>query len=151
MIAPIEHVIQELDGIQYPPRGCDEVFEYAKDNGLVIVFGASDDLVELRGAIHDEVGACDGVVFYVDEQGVIPAFEDIDSDDKEALRDYFAREGKGKAIEAVWCPRDGGIVIASWGYVTEIPHRTFIVHKDDAFYCFGIVFELAAAKQEVSQ
>jgi hypothetical protein len=67
MITPIEHVIQELDGVQYPPRGCDEVFEYAKDNGLVIVFGASDDLVELRGAIHDEVGACDGVVFYVDQ------------------------------------------------------------------------------------
>jgi hypothetical protein len=35
--------------------------------------------------------------------------------------------------------------------VNEIPHRTFIVHKDDTFYCFGIVFELAAVKQEVSQ
>jgi hypothetical protein len=151
MITLIDHVVQELDGIQYPIRGCHKVFEYAKDNGLVIVFGASDDLVELRGAIHDEVGACDGVVFYVDEQGVIPAFEDIDSDDKEALRDYFAREGKGKAIEAVWCPRDSGMIIASWGYVTEIPHQTFIVHEDNAVYCFGIVFDLAALKQEVPQ
>jgi hypothetical protein len=27
----------------------------AKDAGLVVVFGYSDDGVELRGAIHDEV------------------------------------------------------------------------------------------------
>jgi hypothetical protein len=149
MSKAIDHVIQELDGVQYPLSGCDEVFEYAKDNGIVIVFGASDDLVELRGAIDDEVGAYEGVIFYVDEQGVIPAFEEIDSDDKEALRNYFAREGKGKAIEAVWEPKDNGKIIASW---SEIPHQVFTVMNDDGeVYCFGIVFELAAVKEEVSQ
>ena len=32
----------------------------AKQNNLLVLFGASDDLLEMRGAIRDEVGAYDG-------------------------------------------------------------------------------------------
>jgi hypothetical protein len=109
----------------------------AKDAGLVIVFGASDDLMEFRGAIDDEVGA--GSVT-VDAQGLMPNFEDIEKHDKDGLRDYFKREGGGKAIEAVW-DTDG----YSWTYKTTIPHETFEVLEDGKPYCRGIVFRLADA------
>jgi hypothetical protein len=139
----IDRAIEMLDGVEYTEEDRDSVFEYAKEHDLVIVFGASDDLIELRGAIEDETGAYDGGTIHLDKKGIIPEFNNIDSSDKEALRDYFSREGKGKKIEAIWCPEENGEVIASWAYKTEIPHKVFKVMEDDEVYCFGIVFDLA--------
>ena len=44
-----------LDGREYGyPQFSDEELKIAKENNFVIVTGASDDLVELEGAIYDE-------------------------------------------------------------------------------------------------
>lgn len=108
----------------------------AKAAGLVIAFGASDDLLELRGAIHDEAGAYDGGKVRVDRAGIIPNFEDIDRDDKEELRRYFKRENGGSEIEAAWEGEPG----YSWIIKTSVPHETFEIVEDGEPYCRGIVF-----------
>jgi hypothetical protein len=111
----------------------------AKAAGLVVAFGASDDLLEFRGAVHDEVGAWGGCTATVDCKGILPDFDDIDRDDKDEMRDYFKRENGGTEIVARW----EGEPDYSWIITTTIPHETFEIEDDGEKYCRGIVFALA--------
>lgn len=106
----------------------------AKESGLVVVFGASDDLMELRGAINDEAGCYDGGEIYLDAEGVFYAY--CEKEDCRPLQQHLCR---CKMIEAVWCEGDW-----PWSYKTDIPHETFDIMEDGTPYCRGIVFEMAA-------
>lgn len=128
-----------LTGREYRDEITREEEAQAKAAGLVVVFGASDDLLELRGAIHDEAGTYDGGTVRVDRVGIVPAFEDIDRDDQEELRRYFKRENGGVEIEALWASEPG----YSWIIKTSIPHETFEIVEDGDSYCRGVVFALA--------
>ncbi|MDR6389151.1 hypothetical protein [Paraburkholderia phenoliruptrix] len=128
----------QLNGIQYPVRIPKTLTDAAKAAGLVIVYGASDDLMEFEGAIYDEVGCYNGGTAYVDAKGLLPDRDSIDDDDD--LKDYFARQPNAKSIEALWCIEGE----YSWTYKTGIPHETFEVLEDgEPPYCRGIVFALA--------
>ena len=134
-----------LSGATYPYDIPIELADLAKAERLVVVFGASDDLMEFRGAIYDEVGCYMGGTAKVDQNGLLPARDQIDYD--EELRDFFAREPFAKVIDAVWCPEDEPY---SWAYRTTIPHATFDVAEsapDDGWYCRGIVFSLDHLEQ----
>lgn len=126
-----------LHGTQYPVSIPQEIRQQAKAAGLVIVYGASDDLMEFEGAIEDEIGCYCGGSAFVDALGLLPEFQGIDKDDKDELRAYFQREDGSLEIEAVWS-EDGW----SWTYRTEIPHATFDVLEEGEPYCRGIVFAL---------
>jgi len=131
-----------LTGWEHPLRITNELREVAKCAGLVIVYGASDDLMEFDGAIYDEIGAYGGTEVWVDATGLVPDFDSIDKsarDGKDRLRDYFKREGSGRKISAIWS--DEGAY--SWTYRTDIPHETFEIFEDGEPYCRGIVFALA--------
>ncbi len=130
----------KLNG-EYPLYISKELIEQAKAAGLVIVYGASDDLMEFRGAIHDEFGCWEGGTVRVDAKGVLPNRDDIDDD--EALKDFFAREPSAVEIDALWCDEDE----YSWTYRTDIPNATFIVTDHGAPYCRGIVFSLTDLNQ----
>lgn len=132
----IETAANALHGCEYRKEGSRELFEQMKDAGLVAVFGASDDLMEFRGAIYDEIGAWDGGTAYLDDGGLLT--NECENDDCP----HFARVQKAaRTIQARWCP-SGDL---SWDYVTDIPHATFDVREDDEIYCRGIVFRLADA------
>lgn len=105
----------------------------AKANGLVVVFGASDDLMEFRGAINDEIGCYDGGQAHLTSAGLLT--NDCDNDDCP----HFAKLLKtATVIDAIW-GADG----YSWTYKTTIPHEQFDVLEDSEKYCRGIVFLLA--------
>ena len=107
----------------------------AKDAGLVVVYGYSDDNVELCGAINDEVGAYSGTTVYLTPDGVLQE-PDCGQDDCP----YFAREReKAKTIKAVWHDKGG----PCWTFETDIPHETFTVMEDGEPFCVGIVFSMA--------
>jgi hypothetical protein len=115
----------------------------AQAAGLVVVFGASDDLMEFRGAINDELGAYDGTTAYITADGLLPSWESIDRDDEDACERYFERKRSGsRAIAALWCAEIDG---PAWTFKTDIPHATFDVLEDGEPYCRGIVFVLADA------
>ncbi len=59
-----------LDGRAYGEVIAPEEERAAKDNGLVPVYGTSDDLMVFAGAIHDDVGCFDGGTAYLDETGL---------------------------------------------------------------------------------
>ena len=114
------------------------------ESDLVIIFGASDDLCELRGAIEDEVGVCDGGEFCIDRLGrmLLPPIED---DDREVLEKYLVmdvvkkRRAYAIQIEAIWCPEEPN---CSWAYKASVPASTFDIMEDGELYCRGIVIDL---------
>jgi DNA-binding transcriptional ArsR family regulator len=130
-----------LNGFEYPAREIEQHATALKEAGLVAVFGQSDDLMEFRGAIYDELDAYDGRKASVDSEGLLPSFHILaDECDERELEAYFRRKPNVKQIEALWAPDD---LDASWLIRTEIPHATFDINEDGDIFCRGIVFALA--------
>lgn len=134
-----QELAKQITGMEYPFRLSQDIVTQAKAAGLVIVYGASDDLMEFEGAINDEIGAYDGGTAFVTAEGLLADYEQIDKDDKNALRYYFQHEQTGVEIESLWCKGDS----YSWTFKTTIPHETFEIVDDGEPYCRGIVFALA--------
>lgn len=133
-----------LHGIKCPVHRYLETWRVkeAKEAGLVIVYGSSDDIMCLSGAIDDEVDCYDGGTGLVDGHGLLNRSL-IDDDDDEAIAKFVARKEGARAITAEWSPD----AIRSWAYKTDIPHATFdAVDDDGSIYCTGIVFSLQDVK-----
>jgi hypothetical protein len=105
----------------------------AKECGLVVVFGYSDDNTEFCGAINDEAACYGGRIIYLNRTGIFEGCEH----DKYCKYVNAARE-QCKTIEAIW--GDGGDY--SWTYKTDIPHATFEIMEDGEPFCRGIVFDI---------
>ena len=119
-----------LDGKEYGyPMFSKEEIKIAKENGFVIVTGASDDLMEFEGVIEDEGDCFDGGKVYFTKSRV-----------------EYEKKTKNM-IKALWCEAndDNGAVIP-WAYETEIPHETFMVYDAGDAYCRGIVFSIDGVK-----
>lgn len=130
-----KELAQMLNGCEYGNEINRYEEQMARENGLVVVFGYSDDNAELRGAIEDEVGCYDGSTIHLTKEGVIQEPECGEEDCK-----YFKECIKGaKTIEAVWCDDASG---ASWSYKTDIPHEIFNIYDDGDLFCDGIVFSV---------
>lgn len=130
-----EQLAERLQGVQYGDETNMEIEREARESKLVIVFGASDDLMEFRGTINDERSGLHSAL--VDSKGLLPEREQIEDDAE--LETFFARRKTARTIEPQWCKENG----YSWTYKTDIPHATFEVAEDGDSYCRGIVFALA--------
>jgi hypothetical protein len=133
-----------LNGRQYGCEITDEEAAMAKAAGLVVVFGSSDDLVEFRGAIDDELDCYGGGEFKLDEKGVLPAERNEDWYDDQ-MEDYLRRKKSPtlKTVKAQWCPKS---LECSWLIEADVPAATFDIMEDGELFCRGIVFELAALR-----
>ncbi|PIG25825.1 hypothetical protein CLU93_5465 [Janthinobacterium sp. 35] len=125
-----------LTGREYGKEIAKEEELQAKAAGLIVIFGASDDLMEFRGFVDDERGA--PTIALLDAKGLLPFREDIQHDD-DALKDYFTRAPQVRAVDALWAKEDG----YSWTYRTDVPHATFEIVEDGEPYCRGIVIDVA--------
>lgn len=129
MNAKVKEIAEKLNGIAYG-ENVRTIEAEAKEHGIVIVMGASDDLMEFSGAIEDEGGCFDGGNVYFDRDGV-------SQDDTE----------RANVIEAIWCgSHDENGIPATWAYKTEIPHEKFKVFEDGELYCIGIAFSVEDLK-----
>jgi hypothetical protein len=126
-----------LNGHEIGNEISDELEAVAKQAGLIVAFGESDDLLEFRGAIHDEVGAYEGTTALFADGRV---FDDQACNDecKYFIAARALAEQSGKSVRAVWCPEE----TYSWAIETDLPHATFCIWEDGEKYCRGIVFEL---------
>ncbi|WP_295978768.1 hypothetical protein [uncultured Variovorax sp.] len=127
-----------LDGREYGNEITSIEEAEAKAAGLLVIFGASDDLTELRGALNDEAGAYNGATHRIDAKGFVPDWDSLDHDDEDACADYFARKGGGFEVDAKWS--EGGY---SWVIETAAPHAAFDILEDGEKYCRGVVIDLA--------
>lgn len=123
----IKEFAKSISGKKYGyPQFTKEEIETAIENGFVIVYGASDDLMEFEGAISEEIGCYDGGTAWVKGDRV---------------NDYPIVVGE-KTIKAIWCggEKDADGQEITWTYETEIPHETFMIYEGGEPYCRGIVF-----------
>ena len=125
----------QLDGNKYDNEITKEQEALASDNGLVVVFGYSDDCVELCGAIDDEVGAFDGTTFHVTRDGVLWYPDRYCYEECKYLE--VAKRAAAE-IKAVW--NDAGE--PCWTFETAVPHETFRIYEDEELFGIGIVFSL---------
>lgn len=138
---PTEDLAKRLNGMQYGSHIPAETLDYAKDSGLVIVTGYSDDNVEFEGAFREEVGAYDGVVIMADRDGVIMGHDCGCEHCKEIERGVNAPF----KIDAQWSQNG-----YSWYIETNIPNAAYFdVMEDDDKFCRGMVFALADLKEVV--
>lgn len=114
----------------------------ARQSRLVVIFGASDDLCELRGAINDELDSYRECLIFIERDGRL--LREINDEDTkilskyDALRAVLTRHDKATKVSARWCKTPE----YSWTYETTAPHASFDVMEDDETYCRGIVIDL---------
>lgn len=123
-----------LNGTQY--RNEDGVIKSIDTSRVLIVFGASDDLMEFRGSINDEIGCYDGGEVFISKDGL---FEPCEC----GCQYSISAKNLYHKIEAAW-DIDG----YSWIYRTELPHATFDIMEDDKKYCRGIVIDIEDIKRK---
>lgn len=133
-----EQLAALITGREYGEEISREEEAQARAAGLLVIFGASDDLTELRGALNDEAGAYDGAVHRIDRKGFIPTYEEASDNGEEAVADYFKRKDGGIEVRANWAQDD-----YSWVIETDVPHASFEIVEGDEKYCRGIVVAMA--------
>lgn len=124
----------KINNLGYGEAPDESTLSLAKTLGIVIIFGYSDDLMEFRGAVDDEMGCYDGGIAFFNKNGWV--HNKCDADDCP-----YALENEKRAtpVEALWCKEEN----YSWTYKTDIPHEIFEVLEDGESYCRGIVFKLS--------
>ena len=122
-----KEMAERLNGCQYGNEITRAEAQLAKENGLVVVYGYSDDNMEFDGAIYEEIGCWGGGYAYINRSGML---EDPHCDSKEECK-YFQSASKDcKKIKACWDAPGK----APWTFETDIPHETFNVYEDDVLF-----------------
>lgn len=111
-----------------------EIEPTLKESNLVVVVGASDDLVEIYGSVRDEFGAYNGKDFSVMARN--------GNHHLKARRILFNAK-----VKSIWCGKIDDEKMEdwsgdySWKITSEIEHQAFKVMEDDEVFCYGIVFD----------
>jgi hypothetical protein len=147
LASTIAEVAMLLDG-QEDRRAADkDVDTLLKSLGFVVVFGLSDDLIEIRGVSDVEIDGWQGQFRVGDRQDLRFTPEGL-VDDHTALFD----EEKGDFVDMPEAPPPPGAAIVDvrfgkddlfWVFETEAPHATFVTTLHGNPFCRGIVLDLA--------
>lgn len=106
----------------------------AADAGLLVLYGYSDDNVEIAGAYNDEVGAYNSATVHLTKTGVL---QEPDCGQEDCPYYATARDAT-KSVQAVWHDKGG----PCWTFETDIPHETFNIYEDGDLFCVGIVLSV---------
>lgn len=131
----IDEVAELLDGRQYRSEVDLPLRALLQKENILVVYGASDDIVCLDGAIYDEwywpVYLKDGKMITNQCEEGCPYYE------KEKLA--------GWKIDPIW-PEENPF----WTFETELDHVTFNIWDGETLYCRGIVINLMDTFRDVS-
>lgn len=136
----IQEFANKLNGNQYRNEITKELVEEAGQNGFVVMFGYSDDNIELRGAIYEEVGAWKGTDILFHKGNVLELedpFEELE--DQILFLERYGLKLGNKKVTAVWNEENDFV----WTFKTDIPHATFDIFEDEEPFCKGIVFDVS--------
>jgi hypothetical protein len=143
----IKEWAERLNGIEYPANELEEHNEEMKKDGIIVAYGASDDLLEFQGVINDETGAYEGTEIRIASRGKGTAFI-FDEEENNGSKEFNRKEISAmQKIKAIWFPKDDdGKVFASWFVETVISHEKFDIMEDGELFCRGIVFHVDDVK-----
>lgn len=140
-----EQLAESLDGSEgglAPWNRCK-----AKENNLLVLYGESDDLLEMDGVIYDEIGAMNGGEYALVLDGELYADGEVENTYHKAIgnevfpiSDEYDNDSNPRLIRAEWRPYDRPML--SWRISSNIPCATFTLKYDGKPYCEGIVIDL---------
>jgi hypothetical protein len=94
--------------------------------GLVVVYAVSDDLVEIEGAMTQEIGAFNGVKLTANK-----------------AQGFYETAAGEPDIEFRWCDDNSGDSVCPWSVICNLPHRKFDILDDDGYVCsVGVVLHI---------
>lgn len=94
--------------------------------GLVVVYAASDDLVEVEGAMTQEIGAYDGVKLTVSK-----------------AQGFYETTAGEPDIEFRWCDDSSADSVCPWSVICNLPHRKFDILDDEGYVAsVGVVLHI---------
>lgn len=132
-----EELAAKLNGRGIGHEITDQEEKQAKGAELIVIFAASDDLMEIRGAINDEICTYGSGECLIKNGKLLP---DLDNDEIDVLEKYGV-------LEAVYSERQSAIKIeAFWDrtpyaclITTKAEFAPFEIMEDGDLYCRGIV------------
>ena len=130
-----EELASKLDGLQYCDSAIENLSEEARYHGLIYVFGSSDDLLEFRGEINDEIGAYEGCTVKLNDCGIV----EKKCEDDDCPHDLKIWRDAKHWVKAEWCPES---MDTSWLITASVSVVTFDIFDEDFLYCRGIVFSI---------
>ena len=157
-IQTIKDLAKLLNGNEYGDELLNEykinVEDLCQKNNWVVVFGYSDDNMELRGVVDDEIGAWEGVIvklvkkgeFYLDDpdnetykKAKNTMFVPIEEDELKELQENNYKNTC--VIEGLWSPEDSE---ASWQFncSDNVPCARFNIMEEDEVYAECLVIDL---------
>lgn len=94
--------------------------------GLVVVYAASDDLVEIEGAMTQEIGAFNGVKLTASK-----------------TQGFYETSAGEPDIEFRWCDDNSGDSVCPWSVICNLPHRKFDILDDEGYVSsVGVVLHI---------
>ena len=94
--------------------------------GLVVVYAASDDLVEVEGAMTQEIGAYDGVKLTVSKS-----------------QGFYETTAGEPDIEFRWCDDSSADSVCPWSVICNLPRRKFDILDDEGYVSsVGVVLQI---------
>jgi hypothetical protein len=113
----------------------------ARVDGVVVMYGYSDDLVLSAGAFGDEeFDAYEGARIPISRNGF---FKNRCADEE---CPYHDDEKKGAPIITAWWIGKGN---PSWNISATFDHHTFEIMEDGEVFCRGIVFDVESVPETV--
>ena len=141
-----EALAEKLHGREYPAGSTDLENYYAADNGLIVIFGFSDDQIYFRGKINEEVYVGDDTDFIIVTPGVEIPYGDDDSDiylKSSTFEPIVIEEDSSiteNRIKTLFSPAE---IDCTWLIKTDLPHASFDIMEDGELYCRGIIIDAA--------
>lgn len=141
-----------LDGNEPVDEITREQERIAAENNLLVLFCRSNDVLEMRGAIHGEVDATGGGDFALILEG-----EQFSDDESDAIRragsnavmrisDEYDNEDNPRLIRVEWCREDETPL--DWGITSNLPSAWFTIFDNGEPFCAGIVIDLDDVKPQ---
>ena len=121
-----EELAELLNGRQYREEITSDEEKIAYENGLIVIFGASDDLTIFKGIIDTEVDCYEGCHFKFNKELIVKVGD--------------KHKGHRRSVEAVWATT---MPDCSWMYKTKIPHSDFHIYDEGELYCVGIIIDVS--------
>jgi hypothetical protein len=140
-----ESLANLLDGREYRKEIELVEVKQAKEAGLIVLYGASDDLLEAEGALNDEYSALNGVDLLLFTNPKTSELDGIETDLVREMDDPYEQvaalesQKRGNVVSALWDPKGMDL---SWFITTDLPHATFNIFEDGELCCRGIVLDV---------
>lgn len=131
-----EELASLLNGREYGEEITAKEEAQAARNGLIAIFGYSDDGVIFAGKVGEEFGGWDGKSFRLNRQANDVEVVEIGVRNTGHISSLVEKDRN--MIHAIWVPKK---LEASWLITSDIPHATFDIIEDGELFCRGIVID----------